>query len=935
MRGELVALDLETTGLDHTQDAIIEVGAVRMVEGKILDEFSTFVDPGVNIPPHITHITGINSRDVAGAPKIDSVLPQIAAFVGNAPVIAHNISLDMGFLQQRHGILRNVRKIDTYELAAILMPRAPRYNLHSLTNEAGIPLAHAHRALDDARATALFYWYLWGRLGAIPRGTLQEIIDMGRDLNWDALHIFETALQSTQGGEEREYSSLFSPMETMPQSLKPHEAIRSIDSDKTVAAVEPGGVLNKHLPIYERREQQQAMARAIVDAFNQEQHLMVEAGTGTGKSIAYLLPAVHWATTNNVPVVISTNTINLQDQLIDKDIPLLQSALADEGIHFTASVLKGRGNYLCPRRLTTVRRRRPTSLAELRTLAKILVWLLDSHTGDRGEISLRGPVEFAVWQRLSAEDEGCSLDRCMAAMHGTCPFFKARKSAEGAHILIVNHALLISDAASQNRVLPDYDYLIIDEAHNLEDAITGGLTFRVDHSALLRRIADLGGPNRGLLGEILANVRGSVPDKDTARLELFIQTIDEATSLMRSHVERYFEQLLTFLNDIHNARSGEYVTMVRITPQHRSRAAFGDVQAAWGMLAEYFEVIGDAMRRLTKAMHKLRQYEVPGYEDFIFSTETAAEYLDEIHAQLKAFSLEPDANMIFWLSIGQGAGELPTLNSAPLHIGGMMDQYLWQNKRSVILTSATLRTNETFDFLRSRLDASSAQTLEVGSPFNYRDSTMIYVPNDMPEPNDKNPYQRAVERGIIELAASLDGRVLVLFTSYSHLRQTAQAIAPRLALGGITVYDQSDGSSRQALVEGFKTNEKAVLMGTRSFWEGVDIPGESLSALVITRLPFAVPNDPVFSARSEAYPRPFDDYAVPDAILRFRQGFGRLIRSSTDRGVVAIFDKRVISKGYGANFLEVLPDCIVQQGPLEGLGQAAKKWLAKPTPSDS
>lgn len=935
MRGELVALDLETTGLDHTQDAIIEVGAVRMVEGKILDEFSTFVDPGVNIPPHITHITGISSRDVAGAPKIETVLPQIAAFVGNAPMIAHNISLDMGFLQQRHGILLNTRKIDTYELATILMPRAARYNLNSLANEAGISLAHAHRALDDARATALFYWYLWERMQGLPRGTLQEIVDMGGGLNWDAQYIFETALQSAQSSVQNDgFSSLFSPLHTMPQPLKPTERAHSIDADKTVAAIEPGGSLNKHLPVYERREQQEQMARAIVDAFNNEQHLMVEAGTGTGKSIAYLLPAVYWATTNNTPVVVSTNTINLQDQLIDHDIPLLQSALAEDGIHFTASVLKGRGNYLCPRRLTTVRRRRPTSLAELRTLAKILIWLLESSTGDRGEISLRGPVEFAVWQRLSAEDEGCSLDRCMASTHGACPFFKARKSAEAAHVLIVNHALLISDAASQNRVLPDYDYLIIDEAHNLEDAITGGLTFRVDHSALLRRIADLGGPNRGLLGEILNNVRGSVPDKDTARLELFIQTIDEATSLMRTHVERYFEQVLTFLNDIHNARSGEYVTMVRITPQHRSRAAFGDVQAAWGMLAEYFEVIVDAMRRLNKAMHKLREYEVPGYEDFIFSTETAAEYLEEIHTQLKAFSLEPDANAIFWISIGQGANELPSVNSAPLHIGSMMDQYLWQSKRSVVLTSATLRTNDTFDFLRSRLDATAAQTLEVGSPFNYRDSTLIYIPQDMPEPNDKNHYQRAVERGIIELAAALNGRVLVLFTSYTHLRQTAQAIGPRLALGGITLYDQSDGSSRQALVEGFKTNEKAVLMGTRSFWEGVDIPGESLSALVITRLPFAVPNDPIFSARSEAYPRPFDDYGVPDAILRFRQGFGRLIRSTSDRGIVAIFDKRVISKGYGAHFLEVLPDCTVQQGPLEGLGQAAKSWLAKTTTSD-
>jgi DNA polymerase-3 subunit epsilon/ATP-dependent DNA helicase DinG len=236
-----------------------------------------------------------------------------------------------------------------------------------------------------------------------------------------------------------------------------------------------------------------------------------------------------------------------------------------------------------------------------------------------------------------------------------------------------------------------------------------------------------------------------------------------------------------------------------------------------------------------------------------------------------------------------------------------------------VLTSATLRTNGSFNYISDRLNADNIETVEVGSPFNYHDSTLLYVPTDIPEPNDRQRYQQAVERGIIELAAALNGRVLGLFTSYSHLRQTAQAITPRLALGNIAVYDQSDGSSRQALLEGFRSAEKAVLLGTKSFWEGVDIPGESLSALVIVRLPFAVPTDPIFAARSETYSNSFDEYAVPEAILRFRQGFGRLIRTRSDRGVVTVFDRRIVSKSYGANFLEALPDCTVQYGSLNGL----------------
>jgi DNA polymerase-3 subunit epsilon/ATP-dependent DNA helicase DinG len=245
----------------------------------------------------------------------------------------------------------------------------------------------------------------------------------------------------------------------------------------------------------------------------------------------------------------------------------------------------------------------------------------------------------------------------------------------------------------------------------------------------------------------------------------------------------------------------------------------------------------------------------------------------------------------------------------------------------VVLTSATLRTQDSFDFIRERLYADSAQTLEYDSPFNYRDSTLVYTPNDIPGPTERQEYQQAVERGIIELAAGIDGRVLALFTSYSQLRQTSQAITPRLALGDITVYDQSDGTSRQALLDGFRSTPKAVLLGTKSFWEGIDIPGEALSALVIVRLPFTVPSDPVFAARSDTYTNAFSRYAVPEAILRFRQGFGRLIRSQTDRGVFAVFDSRILTKSYGAEFLEALPDCTMRVGPLASLPEIARDWL--------
>jgi DNA polymerase-3 subunit epsilon/ATP-dependent DNA helicase DinG len=366
---------------------------------------------------------------------------------------------------------------------------------------------------------------------------------------------------------------------------------------------------------------------------------------------------------------------------------------------------------------------------------------------------------------------------------------------------------------------------------------------------------------------------------------------------------------------------------MRVVPQQRERHSFAQVQAAWKVLSEYFEVIGDAMLRMTRALGKLREFNIPGYEDFISSSETAGNYLEEIRRHLHRFSVDPDSDTIYWLSQGSNQNELPTINAAPLHVGALMEEYLWLKKDTVVLTSATLRTGDNFSYIAERLYADQVPALEVGSPFNYEESTLIYIPNDIPEPTDRQGYQRAVERGIIELAAALNGRVLVLFTSYAQLRQTAQAITPRLALGGITVYDQSDGTSRQALMDGFRSTDKAVLLGTRSFWEGVDIPGDNLSALVITRLPFAVPTDPVFAARSETYSDAFNDFAVPDAILRFRQGFGRLIRTRSDTGIVTVFDSRIVHKSYGPTFLESLPECTVKYGTLDGMAAAAVDWL--------
>lgn len=929
MRGEIVSIDLETTGLDISSDSIIEVGAVRTVEGAVIEEFSTLINPGLPVPPAITHLTGITSEAVLGKPGIETVLPLISEFVGSAPILAHNVTFDASFLA-RHGILQRNPRIDTYDLASILLPRAARYNLNSLAADFDIAYDIEHRALSDARATAQLYWHLWQKTLNLPYEIILEITEAARGLPWDTARVFEAALLEHRSrsshviDKPQENTGVFAPLPDEYAPLRPNADTDALDLESLAALISDGGPLARTIPNFERREQQVNAALAVGMAFNHSMHVMIEAGTGTGKSVAYLLPSILWAVQNGERVVVSTNTINLQDQLITKDLPALVAALETPADY---AVLKGRSNYLCPRRLAAIRRRHPTSVDELRTLAKILVWLLETTSGDRGEISLRGPIENLMWQRLSAEDEGCTLDRCRAIMGGACPFYKARRRAEAAHIIVVNHALLLSDAATDNRVLPEYNRLILDEAHHLEDAVTNSLSFRLDEVTLRRRLADLGSPDKGLLGDLLRNARASVPDKEVRRLSGFIENISLATGAMHHHIAALFSALRSFVGDVDGSAGSDYATQIRVTQALRERGSFAQVQSAWVILKEFVDVISEALYHLAQALPRLEQYDLEGFDDLVNSISAAARYFQQVNAQVTAFVSDPDDNTIYWVSASPDRTNSPTIHSAPLHVGPMMNKYLWATAETIVMTSATLRTGNSFDYISDRLHADHFDTLEVGSPFNYRESTLVYVPNDIPEPNDRHRYQQSVERGIIELASALNGRVMALFTSYGQLRQTSQAIGPRLALGGITIYDQSDGTSRQALLEGFKSTQQAVLLGTRSFWEGVDIPGESLSALVIVRLPFAVPSDPIFAARSETYTNSFDEYAVPEAVLRFRQGFGRLIRTSTDRGIVAIFDRRIISKGYGASFLEALPDCTVEYGTLDALPTAARTWL--------
>lgn len=928
---EIVAFDIETTGLDPKNDSIIEIGAVKFNGNRVVSEFSKLINPRKPINQFITNLTGISNSMVMNAPFIVDVLPEIQDFVGDAIILGQNINFDLSFFEKYRAFKYN-ETIDTYEIAAIVMPSAPRYGLGSLAQQLGVVLTNAHRALDDARATMQVYQQLQKKIEELPVDLVAEILRLAKGISWQGELPFRWAMSalSASGIQPRisgkDEEELFINLERggKTKSLQPNEHLEQIDCEEMAALLEPGGVFAKYNEGFEHRSQQVEMLRSVCQSLNRGDHLMVEAGTGTGKSLAYLIPAAFWAMKNNERVVISTNTIALQDQLIQKDIPDLIQAL---DIDLRAAVLKGRNNYLCPRRLKQMRKRGPENVDELRVLGKILVWLRSSNSGDRREINLNGVNERMVWSRLSAEDDACSFDNCVRRMGGICPFYKARMAAESSHILVVNHALLLADAAVENQVLPEYSYLIVDEAHHLEAATTDAMSYSLRALDVTRLVRELGSTEQGVLGRLVGVAGPALMPAELAALLQAVKAATERALRFDIGMTGYFKAIDFLLEEMREGKPlGTYPQKTRILPSTRMIPAWLDVELAWESAKNDLDELLKLLRAVRNSIQGVEGIEPEDAEDILGTMARTTQSLNEIGLQLEGLTMAPHDDQIYWVEIDPLQLRL-TLQIAPLHIGNLMEKYLWHEKSSVILTSATLTTHGEFDYLKLRLNGDDANELMVGSPFDYENSAMLYLPQDIPEPTDNYGHQKTLEDTVIRLAKVTSGRMLVLFTSYAQLQRTSQNVQSALSKLDIQVYEQGEGASASALLETFKQSPRAVLLGTRSFWEGVDVPGEALQALVIAKLPFDVPSDPIVAARSESFDDPFNEYMLPEAILRFRQGFGRLIRTQTDRGVVVILDKRVLSKPYGRLFIESLPRCNLVQGSLLNLPEMAGKWL--------
>lgn len=940
-----VSLDIETTGLSADRDAIIEIGAVRFKGSQVYDTFNTFVDPDRPIPYKIQQLTGITPTDLAEAPAIEEILPELRRFVGDNPIIGHNIGFDLSFFYKQ-GVFQQHPSLDTFELASILLPYASRYSLTALLDYLGVaapPDDQAHRALDDAQAARRLFEALLDQARRLDGRIIEEVAQVASKSDWPLAMVFRDL------SRERRYQA---PLGTLGQQLaakgllddavtdggfalmhgqtglhdpplKPVPTPTPLSIEALCPMLERGGLFQQHFADFEHRPQQVDMMANIIGAFNDGSHLMVEAGTGTGKSMAYLIPAIYWAVQNGHRVVISTNTINLQDQLLTKDIPLLQKILP---VKFKAVALKGRSNYVCPRRVQMFRTKENLSPKESRLLAKLLVWMPSTTTGDREELFMPDYGEQALWSQVASDGTFCSPRFCTA---DTCFYARARQAAESAQIIIVNHALLLSDVAVEGHIIPDYKYLIIDESHHLEDSFTSQLSFTTDQQAIEQLLKELSQPLRssqqyvGLIHEIARRCLAVIPNSVKGDVNDIINQSDRIVEKALKATRQLFNALDAFIKEFW--RGSIYSIKIRLTEEARTQAAWSNVELNWDMSKDFLTKVSESLGILYDMLTELESYDIPNWEELLANLTFTRSRVDELRRNLHVILSQPHPDRIVWVEQNPN-NRIISLHNAPLHVGSLVQEYLLKPKESVVLTSATLRTNNSFEYFQERLNLWEANEAAVGSPFDYATSTLLYLPTDIPEPNAPG-HQKTVEMGIIEVAKQIKGRTLVLFTSHNQLRTTANSIKGPLAEAGIVVHQQGDGTSRRQILENFKSSDQAVLLGTRSFWEGVDIPGPALSCVIITRIPFAVPSDPIVAARSETFDDPFSQYSIPEAILMFRQGFGRLIRTKDDRGVVAIFDRRVMAKSYGQAFLDSLPEVTERRGSLADLPLIAEQWI--------
>ncbi len=649
------------------------------------------------------------------------------------------------------------------------------------------------------------------------------------------------------------------------------------------------GLIAKRLKNYEQRQQQLEMAEAVANAIAAKNHLVVEAGTGVGKSFGYLVPAILSLQENQESktggkrrIVVSTHTISLQEQLIEKDMPLLNSVIP---LEFSAVLAKGRGNYVSLRRMRQALKRSDTlfnSEEEQDQLQRLRVWAAQTTDGSRADMNLK--VFPQVWDEIRSDSGNCMGRNCPT--YKACHYFAARKRLQNADILIVNHALFFADLSLRRmgvNILPDYDTVILDEAHTVPDVAS-------DHLGL------------GVTMRQIEYTLGKLYNENTNKGLFVHHRLGEAqqkTLRCRIVAEDFFHDVLAWVARTNPNRDRNHSTRVKTA----------------GIVANPLSPELDSLSR--RVQEFAESVDEPAEKQDLLS---AAERLTALAAQLESWRLQEIEGGVYWIesSINRFSKQNVSLMAAPIDVGPALRENLFDKTDCCILTSATLAIgSDSFDFFQNRIGLTQSETLKLGSPFDYAKQARLIVVTNMTSPvTDRDTHERQSIDAIRHYVSQTDGHAFVLFTSYEFLNRATRNLTSWLTEKNYRLFVQGNGVSRTHLLQQFKSNPRSVLFGTDSFWQGVDVQGDALQNVIITKLPFSVPDQPLLEARLDAIRQsggnPFADYQLPEAVIKFKQGFGRLIRSKTDTGIVVILDPRIKTKSYGRIFLGSLPDCQIE-----------------------
>ncbi|MBD2869697.1 ATP-dependent DNA helicase DinG [Paenibacillus arenilitoris] len=951
---KFAVLDLETTGHGRSDD-ILQVGLVIVSEElDVIDTFSSYVRPNIPIPAFITQLTGIEESDVADAPELHEVLVRLIPLLDDAVLVAHNVGFDAGFLNQaldRCGYYPFAgRRLDTIELLRILYPTINTYQLGAVTELFGIEHDQHHRADSDAMATAHLLIESVNKLRNMPLLTLQRLsalIDDGSDLSW----FIKETLQRMEfrvvfESNEYDYFNQFALKvkewsdEEPPRADEGEEPLQGVAFEQYLADVKQR--FEEKYPNYEEREAQAAMFREVYGALSGNRHLLIEAGTGTGKSLGYLIPALYYGVQNGKKVVVSTHTINLQEQLRQRDLPLLNDVLPFE---FKASVFKGRGNYLCLRKFEGKVNTKDlvSPIEDGVTAAQMVVWLGETETGDQEELNF-GNKGAEFWSTVASDTDSCLNRAC--PWFRRCFYHRAKHEANIADVCITNHSMLFTDIQADHRLLPTYSHLIIDEAHHVEEVAGKHLGMQNNYFSLAQAIVRLYKDSRSGL---LPALRQKLLSEDDAHQTAWIETIDTVIPVfqeVKEHWDKLFELFYGFTSVSGDSSSDNGQSVCRLKKDQLPKGWEDAVAAEANIHTELNRVI----RTVEKMMNDVKErVDDSAIQALLTDLNGAVRDLTRVKDELRTFIKLELADSVFWIE----ASTLYRFRSVqlygvPVDVSAQLQKYFFDVKESIVLTSATLSVQKSFQYAAEQLGLSGYEeqgrlkTVQLPSPFNYREQALVVIPRNFPVLKGSNvddSYLDMLTRSLADAARETNGRMLVLFTSYRMLKQVYEPLKELLTESGIQVLGQGiDSGNRSKLTRRFRQTPESVLLGTSSFWEGVDIPGEALVCLAIVRLPFQPPNHPLAEAKAEMLQRqkqnPFMKLSIPQAVIRFKQGFGRLVRTSSDKGIVIIYDTRVIDTYYGKHFLYSLPGPKIETMHVEQMVGRMREWLAPDHPPE-